>query len=83
MSATSTLYFLFKIQHTGLDEAFFPLKLPERLDVFEGKLIDDTNSSLNLVETKSYEEGLCTAVSVFILANFIFHALSLDPWVIM
>lgn len=61
----------------------FSFEITRRVDVFEGKLIDDTNSSLNLVETKSYEEGLCTAVSVFILANFIFHALSLDPWVIM
>ena len=61
----------------------FSFEITRRVDVFEGKLIDDTNSSLNLVETKSYEEGLCTAVSVLILANFISHSFSLDPWVIM
>ena len=61
----------------------FSFEITRRVDVFEGKIIDDTNSSLNLVETKSYEEGICTAVSVLILANFTFHTLSLNPWMIM
>ena len=57
--------------------AFFFSKYLKGGCFFKVKIIYATNSSLNSVETKSYEERRCTAVSVLILANFKFLALSI------